>query len=737
MIKNFCYLLFFFAATGVAAQSANSEWSGFTSMRNVSRLLVDGDYVWTITSGGVLRFDRQTRSYDRFTRLDGLPGNNMSSLAIDVAGHLWFGTRFQGLSRFRPEQGTFDDPYLDFADLAINALYAHEDRLFVGTERGISAFLIDKGEVKETYRQLGNLAKDTEVTAIEISANYIWVGTEEGLAWADLGQPNLQDPQSWKSSSAIGRVRDLIVFADTLYAATDRGIWTANAQLDRPTLDLSRLDIVSLGISAGRLVGANEVGDFYERRDHLDWLLLDSPGISGIGDLSRSSGPLWVATQTGLRVIGDARLPPTRDPSANAFYDLGLTADGNLWAASVPKDGFPAYGLYQYDGEGWTVHNLSTGLSSEIVTNVEMDAAGQLWVGNWGRGIDVLDSAGSWHRLNSANTALEGIGGGAFVPISDIERDADGHMWIADVQSGLVVMDGYPIQRQLLNRQQDFGLSAGRDIGKISIGPNGLIWIATARDGFVLFDDGGTPFTSGDEVGVAFNSLEYAEMSSDRTSDILADRSGRVWVGSDNGLNVVRGVYARATRSFELESWNVYKANTGLPSNVITALAEDDRGNIWVGTEDGLAQIGGVSGAVNFVLNTSNSGLIDDRVNSLLFDGEKSELWVGTLDGLSRLQIQGGSSAGTVVVQVYPNPLSLGSRGGSLTLAGLPLGAELSIFSVAGQLVRQIPGEPGRGSILWDGLNEAGFLVGSGIYFYVASDGAATVRGAFAVVNQR
>jgi ligand-binding sensor domain-containing protein len=198
----------------------------------------------------------------------------------------------------------------------------------------------------------------------------------------------------------------------------------------------------------------------------------------------------------------------------------------------------------------------------------------------------------------------------------------------------------------------------------------------------------------------------------------------------------VRGTYSRTTGSFALESWSTYHTNTGLPSGVITALTEDDRGNIWVGTEDGLAQIG-AAGAVNFVLNTSNSGLIDNRINSLLFDGEKSELWVGTLDGLSRLQIQGGNSAGTAVVQIYPNPLSLGARGGVLTLAGLPLGAEVGIFTANGQLVRQIIGEPGQGSVLWDGLNEAGFLVGSGIYFFVASDGTSKVRGKFAVVNQR
>ena len=127
------------------------------------------------------------------------------------------------------------------------------------------------------------------------------------------------------------------------------------------------------------------------------------------------------------------------------------------------------------------MHNLKSGLSSENVTSIERDAEGRVWLGNWGRGVDVLDSTGTWRRLNSGNSAITGIGGGSFAPISDIERDANGHMWIADVQSGLVVMDGYPPKRQLLNRQEDFGLAAGRDIGKISIAQDGLIWVATAR----------------------------------------------------------------------------------------------------------------------------------------------------------------------------------------------------------------------------------------------------------------
>ncbi|MGB1891224.1 MAG: two-component regulator propeller domain-containing protein [Candidatus Latescibacterota bacterium] len=733
-LRNFLLVLLLVGSAW--GQSEQSEWKAFTSMRNLSRLLVDDAYVWALTSGGVLRFDRATQTYDRFTRLDGLPGNDVSSLAVDDKGDLWFGTRFQGLSRLRVEDNRFEPPYMDFAELSVSALYAYEDRIFVGTGLGISVFLVDKAEVKETYRQLINRSKDIPVNVITVHEGHLWAGTDTGLAWADLEQPNLQDPQSWQSTISLGRVLDLQVFNDTLFCVSSNSIWTASAG-GRPERDVtSSSGFVSLGLLNGKLIGAKENGEFYERYGHRDWRRLRGTNITGISDLSVSEGPMWVATQTGLRIIGDDRLPSPREPSANGFYDLGLGGNGHLWAASVPKDGFTAYGAYEYDGEGWVVHNLKSGLSSENVTSIERDAEGRVWLGNWGRGVDVLDSTGTWRRLNSGNSAITGIGGGSFAPISDIERDANGHMWIADVQSGLVVMDGYPPERQLLNRQEDFGLAAGRDIGKISIAQDGLIWVATARDGFILFDDGGTPYESGDESGVVFNSLQYSDLTSDRSSDIFADAVGRVWVGTDNGLNALSGSYDRTTRSFTLESWNTYGVNEGLPSNVITAIAGGPRGDVWIGTEDGIAQID-PSGQVAFALNTANSGLIDDRVNSLLFDEELGELWIGTLNGLSRLRVQTGDGEEGTSVQVYPNPLRLGSRGNLLTLTGLPLGAEVSIYTNSGQLVQQIEGVPGVGSATWDGLNNAGFLVGSGIYFFVASDGVTHTLGKFAVVNNR
>lgn len=712
------------------AQLAGTQWEAYTSMRQINRVLVHQDAVWAGTHGGVLRYDQQTQAYTRFTRRDGLPGNLILSLSADANGHLWFGTHSQGLSRYRPEQNRFDPPFLDFQNLRINALEPQGDILYVGSERGVSAFVISKEEVKETYRRLGNLAKDTEVTSIEVFADRLWVGTVNGLVSADLDQPNLQDPSSWESEPIRGEVRDMLVHQDTLFVSATDGLWRVHPALDRPALEPSTTSIVALGLFEGRIVSATAEG-LLQLRDN-GWQLLS--GINSAADLSDTDGPLWVASARGLRVLGTNPPPPPREPIGNFFFDITQTADGHLWVASVPKDNLPAFGLYEFDGEGWTTHTSSTNLSSEKVSAVETDGEGLLWVGSWGWGIDVRDATGQWQNLNASNSALEGIDGDAFVAISDIDRDANGLLWIANVRNGLVVMDGWPPQRAALNSQLDFGMSPGQDMTKIAIGPDGLKWIGTALDGFFLLDDGGTPFEIGDESGLVFDTTAYPNLTSDTISDIHVDRSGRVWVATNNGLNAVRGEYSRTSADFAVASWKVYNTDNGLPATATTALAEDDWGRIWVGTEGGLARID-TEGQVEFALDASD-GLVSNRVNSLYFDQENGALWIGTLAGMSRLQLGGSGAAVGPQAYAYPNPFHLGVRGAALTFADLPLGAGVRIFTAAGELVRVLEGAAGEGAVTWNGQSAAGFLAGSGIYYFVAqAETGDPVRGKFAVIN--
>ena len=76
--------------------AAIDGWGAFTSMSEINQILVHGGGVWSATVGGVLHFDQAARTYQRYTRLDGLAGNKVLSLTADAAGDLWFGTDQQG-----------------------------------------------------------------------------------------------------------------------------------------------------------------------------------------------------------------------------------------------------------------------------------------------------------------------------------------------------------------------------------------------------------------------------------------------------------------------------------------------------------------------------------------------------------------------------------------------------------------------------------------------------------------
>ena len=105
---------------------------------------------------------------------------------------------------------------------------------------------------------------------------------------------------------------------------------------------------------------------------------------------------------------------------------------------------------------------------------------------------------------------------------------------------------------------------------------------------------------------------------------LLRDRTGKLWVGTDLGLNRLEG-----------GKFSVLTKADGLSHNVIVSLVEDRDGSVWIGTDGG-----GINRWRNEKLTsfTSQQGLSNDSVLSMLEDSEGS-LWIGTnLGGLNRLK---------------------------------------------------------------------------------------------------
>ena len=86
----------------------------------------------------------------------------------------------------------------------------------------------------------------------------------------------------------------------------------------------------------------------------------------------------------------------------------------------------------------------------------------------------------------------------------------------------------------------------------------------------------------------------------------------------------------RVSAAIEFRTLSV---NEGLSQSTVLAIAQDGMGRIWMGTQDGLNCYDGYSFTVFRHVEGDAQSLGDNSVNALFADG--GLLWIGTASGLS------------------------------------------------------------------------------------------------------
>lgn len=106
---------------------------------------------------------------------------------------------------------------------------------------------------------------------------------------------------------------------------------------------------------------------------------------------------------------------------------------------------------------------------------------------------------------------------------------------------------------------------------------------------------------------------------------VYEDKADGLWFG------LLPGDGTDMLSHYDGVQWQVFGIDDGLPKAIVNAIVEDDVGNLWIGTTEGVAVYDGSNWEF---FTTINSPLIDNNVQTLMRDRD-GVIWIGTTSGIS------------------------------------------------------------------------------------------------------
>lgn len=636
---NILYLLFFipfFPASG-----RNYYFRHYTNEKGLSHNTVycslqdRRGFIWVGTIDGLNRFDGHTFKlyrHEQGTRKS-IRSNYITSLHEDPDGRIWIGTN-QGLCYYNPQtddfgdlddlfthEGEIGDIKTDFRNnvwiQSFNGLYKYDkerniikyypaqiyftpNRICISSSGDPWFTSAEKTLFKYDYRndtfteydiltpQEKKLFSDL-LGIVYIKGYGLLIGTESlGLKHFD---PNTGTIETFMKSDEDGkpiRTRVILPFSDDeLYVGTESGLYLLNIKTGA-TLNFRK-----------SLNNPYTIGD------------------NAIYTLTKDTeGGLWVGTYfQGLSYL------PNEYASFEKFFDQGqdnclsgnivreITGDkyGNIWIGTEDA------GLNKYVPEtGSFTHFMPEkgGISGSNLHGLLADGD-SLWIGYYDRGVDVVDI-----KTNRVITHFE-AGYGPYDLKTNfvvaIYKTKDGQILLGT----LFGVYQYMPETKNFRYLQDY--AAYSFIYSFCEDHDQTLWIATLNNGlFYRTRYGASGYYK-------FDKKNPESIASNAVSNVFEDSKNRIWVTTrGNGFCLFHP---------ETKSFVRFTTKDGLPSNFIYKILEDERGNLWITTSNGLVCFHPESKKIKRF--STAEGLTNNQFNyNSGYRDKLGKMYFGTINGM-------------------------------------------------------------------------------------------------------
>jgi ligand-binding sensor domain-containing protein len=385
----------------------------------------------------------------------------------------------------------------------------------------------------------------------------IWFGYATGLV-------HYRD-KKWNAYSAKLPAGIPFLSVDHVELGPDRRVWIASATegvcpFDPVTLLCSTIyptrrgyPITDLVVDAdGVAYAATDGGGLLVlSADRVQTLAIDSKRLLSNEVLDIAEGPdgrMWIATDRGINIVDPIQqgvpwevLDAQNTPLAFQRIKRMLPVPQGMWFLAE-QDSLATF----YDGQSWLPLSAMKGMTGRLL-DAAVDYRGYIWFAT-------DDGLKVWDGVLMRTYAPPGnLSGNVY---QALYSDADG-MWVG-TDRGLLRYQRYRWSLAL----PEISVHA------IAAGPEGGLLLGTDQ-GLVRYD--------GSQSYLWLINLGEEVVRQPAVTSIAHDFRGRLWVGT-NGHGLFR-YYNR--------HWEQFDTATGLPTNIIRALAVDSYGEIWIAAVTG------------------------------------------------------------------------------------------------------------------------------------------------------
>jgi len=335
----------------------------------------------------------------------------------------------------------------------------------------------------------------------------------------------------------------------------------------------------------GVLKYRNDKWVLYSKKDNLNSEYINALFID-------EKSKIWVGTDFGMNFIDGSKVL-----DVNELKDLSITCfssglNGNFYAGTESGSIFKINQNKKKILEKFKISN-------SCINSLELDKKGRLWIGSE-NGLYYLDKNGINEFLKIEKVKNKAI--------SILNIDGNNMLWFGTDGEGIYKVD--------LNNTKDInrlGMIESRFITSIMEDKEGSYWVGTYTSGLFRIKDRIVDMIDVDILNNIIFSLYY-------------DDNEFLWAGTrDKGLCKIDNSGSLIKRISKFGGF--YDIN-------VRALYKDNRGNIWIGTENQ-----GINIYFNGIVKriTQKSKLYSNTIKSIIKD-KNNRIWVGTNKGLNYIE---------------------------------------------------------------------------------------------------